>query len=98
MRSAFVQFLAALVVATTLSLAAPAADTPRQIGAQTQPADKAPELRFDPARDFTVWQTALRSRLVKLLALPSGPRQALRSSITPEPPTDLYAVERIEFD
>ena len=31
----------------TLSSAAPAADAPRQVGAQKQPSDSAPELRFE---------------------------------------------------
>jgi len=62
------------------------------------PSDCAPELRFDPAKDFATWQAALRNRLTKILVLPDRPRQAPRSSVTPEPPPDLYAIERIEFD
>ena len=70
----------------------------RAVNAGRAPSDNAPALRFDSAKDFAAWQAALRNRLVKILALPDGPRQALRSSVAPEPATDLYAIERVEFD
>lgn len=57
-----------------------------------------PELQFDPAKDFAIWQTVLRQRLIKILALPDGSRQTPPCSVVPEQATDLYTIERIEFD
>jgi len=61
-------------------------------------AAEAPKLQFDPIKDFTAWQTALRNRLIEILALPDSPRQAPQASVTPEPPTNLYRIERVEFE
>ncbi len=58
----------------------------------------AAELSFDPGRDFANWQITLRKRLVEILALPDRVNQQPRWSAVKEPATDLYEIERIEFD
>ena len=60
-------------------------------------ADVRPELAFDPALDFTTWQTDLRRRLRDIMAIRAIENRAVRSTVRPDSETGRYTVDRVEF-
>lgn len=72
---------------------------PSRSAAQAEESAEArPELAFQPNRDFQEWQTELRERLRKIMAIPVIEDHSVKSVIRPDSETDRYTMMRIEFD
>lgn len=57
-----------------------------------------PSLAFDSDRDFVAWQSELRGRLCDIMAIPSTWNRTIQPIIRHESATDIYTMDRVEFE
>jgi dienelactone hydrolase len=81
-----------------MTIATTSPDSDRATTLAEESTETRPELAFQPKGDFEKWQTELRERLRKIMAVPVIEDHSVKSVIQPDSETDRYTMVRIEFE